>query len=83
MKQRLADRMPADLMLQSYTYPERKPKPPRAQRLSIQLGGIYKLWTRNGYLVVQVLQFRRRAVMVKEVEDTRRFNVNPANLIEF
>lgn len=89
MRQRLADalaplvaRLTLPLPKQPYTPRPQQPERARALKLGIQLGGVYKLKTRGGFLIVQVLEFRRKLVVVKEVEDVRRFHANPANLSE-
>ena len=60
MEQRLGDFLyPADAQFKH----ERAIQRQRAHRLGIRIGGVYKLQTSRGFLIVQVLEFRRRKVV--------------------
>jgi hypothetical protein len=80
MNQRLGDFLyPANATFKHEKAVQRQ----KANRLGIQIGQVYKLSTPRGFLIVQVLEFKRRKVVVKEVEDNRRFRVNPSNLSRY
>ena len=52
-------------------------------RLGVRVGKVYKLKTARGFLVVEVLEMHRKLVVIREVEDTPRFSVNPLYLSEY
>lgn len=88
MKQRLADLLQP--LLDQFHFPPARYTPfvqqvpkTRAEKIGIQLGGVYYLKTARGLLVVQVIERRQHKVVVKEVEDMRLFHANPAHLYEY